>query len=788
MLGFLLVGFQMKEVNLPGNSLVRFRNRRVQTQFLRFLCCFLLVFLFFFYESLGQYQVKGKILSPQNEPLEFVSVFSKELGIGTQSDSLGHFAFTFQEKKRILLTFSHLGFQSIQKWVVPDSLELQVILTPLETGLEEIVVSGTLQELSRADSPVPVEVFKNSFFRSNPVPSLFESFQQVNGVRTQVNCAICNTGDIQINGLSGPYTMVLLDGMPIISGLATVYGLSGIPQSLIDRIEVVKGPASTLYGSEAVGGLIHIITKRPEKAPLFSLDLMGTSWQELSMDASVKISFGKYVQSLTGVNVFRYKQPLDKNKDGLTDLALQDRVSIFQKIDIQGNEGKLLSLAGRLVLEDRWGGEMNWTPRERGGDQIYGESIQTRRWELFGTYDLPLIQDLKLQVSANGHQQDSYYGTTFYGANQKIGFGQLTWNKGAGIHQLLLGAAYRLTSYDDSTPATADPNSQANAPSITHLPGIFLQDELKFSSIAQLLLGLRHDFSRAHGSIWSPRINFKLNSEDKSLIWRTSLGNGFRVANVFTEDHAALTGARTVVFTERLRPEESWNATSNLMKKVYTSSGNYFGLDASLFFTHFSNQIIPDYESNPNEIRYANLDGTSRSKGVSINFDGLWANGFKLLTGITWMDVSMTEEGKRVQQLFAERFSGVWTIGYHFHPLELTLDYTGNVYGPMRLPLLGPLDDRQEYSPWWSLQNIQLTKRFGNKWEVYGGIKNLLNYRPPSNSIARAFDPFDRGVVFDEVGSVIPTATNPNALSFDPTYLFAPNQGVRGFLGLRFTI
>ncbi|MBM3426066.1 MAG: hypothetical protein FJX97_03655, partial [Bacteroidetes bacterium] len=285
MLEFSLAGFQMREVNLYFESFVSFRNKKVQTKHLRFLSCFLLVFLFFFRESLGQYQVKGKILSPQNEPLESVSVFSKELGVGTQSDSLGQFAFTLQEKKRILLTFSHLGFQTLQKWVVPDSLELHVILTPLETGLEEVVVSGTLQELSRADSPVQVEVFKNSFFRSNPVPSLFESFQQVNGVRTQVNCAICNTGDIQINGLPGPYTMVLLDGMPIISGLATVYGLSGIPQSLIDRIEVVKGPASTLYGSEAVGGLIHIITKRPEKAPLFSLDLMGTSWQELSMDA-----------------------------------------------------------------------------------------------------------------------------------------------------------------------------------------------------------------------------------------------------------------------------------------------------------------------------------------------------------------------------------------------------------------------------------------------------------------------------------------------------------------------
>lgn len=430
---------------------------------------------------------------------------------------------------------------------------------------------------------------------------------------------------------------------------------------------------------------------------------------------------------------------------------------------------------------------MNWTPQERGGDRIYGESIQTRRWEMFGTYDLPFLDNLRLQVSANGHRQDSFYGTTSYNANQKIGFGQLTWSKERGIHHFLLGTAYRYTSYDDSTPATTHPVGQTNAPAITHLPGAFVQNELKLSPKHHLLLGLRHDFSTIHGSIWSPRLNFKLNSEDKSIIWRTSIGNGFRVANVFTEDHAALTGARRVVFTEALRPEKSWNVNSNLVKKFFTSKGNYFGLDATLFYTHFSNQIIPDYESNPNEIRYANFNGTSLSQGISLNFDGLWANGFKLLTGITWMDVTLTEEGNSMRQLFTERFSGVWTVGYHFHPLELTLDYTGNVFGPMRLPLLGPLDDRPEYSSWWSLQNIQVTKKFGKQWEVYGGIKNILNYTPPSSSIARAFDPFDRGVVFDASGSVVPTPENPNALTFDPSGLVAPNQGIRGFLGLRFS-
>src|SRR5690606_28508903 len=136
---------------------------------------------------------------------------------------------------------------------------LQTIAQSEETGrkgdaekkgdLNEVVISGTLKEVIKLDSPVPVEVYTSSFFNANPTPSIFEALQNINGVRPHLNCNICNTGDIHINGLEGPYTMILIDGMPIVSGLSTVYGLSGIPQSLIDRVEIVKGPASMLYGS-----------------------------------------------------------------------------------------------------------------------------------------------------------------------------------------------------------------------------------------------------------------------------------------------------------------------------------------------------------------------------------------------------------------------------------------------------------------------------------------------------------------------------------------------------------
>src|SRR5690606_12933343 len=126
--------------------------------------------------------------------------------------------------------------------------QIRIVLQKDNRNLDEVVVSGTLREVSKLESPIPVEVYSAKFFRANPAPTIFESLQNINGVRPQVNCSVCNTGDIHINGLEGPYTMVLIDGMPIVSGLSTVYGLNGIPQALIERVEIVKGPASTLYG------------------------------------------------------------------------------------------------------------------------------------------------------------------------------------------------------------------------------------------------------------------------------------------------------------------------------------------------------------------------------------------------------------------------------------------------------------------------------------------------------------------------------------------------------------
>ena len=308
------------------------------------------------------------------------------------------------------------------------------------------------------------------------------------------------------------------------------------------------------------------------------------------------------------------------------------------------------------------------------------------------------------------------------------------------------------------------------------LQGVFAQDEISLSDRKKLLLGVRWDNNSIHGNIFSPRVNYKWSSRDKSNIVRISAGNGFRVANVFTEDHAALTGARTVEFDGELEPETSWNGNVNYVKKINTEN-SFITMDASAFYTYFNNRILPDYETNPNKIIYANLEGYSVSKGISLNTDVLFTNGLAINAGATLMEVSVTENDIKRTQLLTESFSGVWSISYKFSN-DFSIDYTGNLYGPMRLPLLGENDPRDEYSPWFSIQNIQLSKKFNNSWEIYGGVKNLLNFTPAANSINGADNPFDAGVN---------TELNPER-AFDPSYVYASNQGIRAFAGIRFTL
>jgi outer membrane receptor for ferrienterochelin and colicins len=678
------------------------------------------------------------------EPLVNATIRLHNTRSGTVSDADGRYTLPLPPGIRypIVVHVTYVGYVEETRRLDAPPAGLDIALRPESARLNEVVISGTMVEMGKLESPIPVEVYSRAFLTRNPTPSLFESMGMITGVIPQINCNVCNTGDIHINGLEGPYTMILIDGMPIVSSLSTVYGLHGIPTSLIRRIEVVKGPASTLYGSEAVAGVINVITQDPYTTDRLHVDVSTTGFREHLLDVSAGQRIGG-AATIWGVNGFLYDTPHDVNGDGFTDVTQQKRLSLFTKWAFGD-----ASIAARGVVENRWGGQLDWTPADRGSDLVYGESIRTERVELIGS--LPLVtgrNESRIDASWNTHKQDSWYGTTVYKALQHTGYAVWLNTLRHGRHTTVAGLPLRWQHYDDNTPATVRPDVAA-------IPGVFAQSEWTVTPKTTVLTGLRFDLHPEHGGIWTPRIGFKT-SPDADNTFRLTAGSGFRVVNLFTEDHAALTGARDVLILNDLRPEESWNVNANWMR-MWNADRHFGSLDLSVFLTRFSNQIVPDYDTDPTKIIYDNLDGYGISRGMGGNVVVQLIGGPRFTGGVTWMNVFRRTD-RREAQLFAPEWSGTYGMSWK------GVDVTGTVTGPMSLPTV-PGDFRPAKSPWMTHLNIQGTRRFGAGWEWYGGVKNLLDVFP-KNPLFRPDAPFS-----DE---------------FDASYNYAQLQGRKAFMGVR---
>ena len=408
--------------------------------------------------------------------------------------------------------------------------------------------------------------------------------------------------------------------------------------------------------------------------------------------------------------------------------------------------------------ENRFGGELQWEAANLGSTEVYGEFIETRRWEALGNYEFGGRERFRAQYSFSHHFQDSYYGDTRYQGRQDIGFVNVFWNKLIGQrHQLLVGASTRAQYYDDNTTATDEAE-------LDFVPGIYLEDEIELHPNLHFLAGTRLDYHEDHGGILAPRANLRWKPGVYST-FRLTGGTGFRNVNLFTEDHAFLTGSRTVVIAEDLDPERSISFNMNY-HQVLNLGNSAATLDADLFYTRFSNKIIPDYDFDPNYILYQNLDGIAYIRGAALSFSQSFAFPLYVAAGFTLMDVySLSPTGERESQEFAPVASGVFNIRYSWKPWKLSLSYRGKVVGPMDLPTYEAPNERPERSGWFTVQDISLVKSFTNGVSLQLGVRNLLNYTQESPLI----DP-----------------ANPFGDNFDTAYSYGPLQSRRFIFGTVF--
>ncbi len=743
----------------------------------------------------------GQVLSESGEALPYAHIQLISAAPGSNpgggiADSSGYFKLKVPPQGSIALRLSAVGYEPLKTQIqLPAAADtLSFALKPI-AALQTLVVSASLRERYLSASPVRIDVLPAAAIQTylpGASSTLMESISLVSGLEEVQACGVCMTNSISINGLPGAYTAVMIDGMPLFGALASTYGLNGIPVQIIERVEIIKGPGSTLFGSEAVGGVINVITKDPAAQPALSLDMMGTQHAEFYGNLAFAHRIGKS-RGFSALSSAYSDHFEDRNSDGFSDVVHLDRYTLFQKWDLFRPSARRWTLAGRLYYEDRRNGVEAFLKDRayrqlRGSDQIYGESISTFRAEVFGNYELNTQTPLSLDYGWSSHAQQSWYGDVFYRAQQRNGLINGRWEQSYGQHRLLGGIALRYQYYDDNTSATqhehpADSLRVLNQPDQGWIPGVFVQDEWEPHRNWTLLGGLRLDHWARHGLIPSPRLSIKWQPHPMSA-FRLNSGTGFRVVNLFAEEHAFVSGQRQVIIAEDLSPERSWNISLSASRQLFLFGGNG-SFEADIYYTNFSNQILADY-SQVGFIRYSNASGWSRSTGLSALLQQRFAFPLALQISGNVQRVQLREQDESGQWSLrdmehAARWTALFSADYTWRKADLSIAYMLRGIGPMALPAVFDLDaegqplahPRPLKSQAYVIHQIQLIKRFGESWSVYGGVQNLGNYQQEGSPLAGLNDP---------------AAAAGFSEWFDTNYVYAPMHSREAYLGVRYTL
>lgn len=614
--------------------------------------------------------------------------------------------------------------------------------------LIEVVVTGLSAPVSVSASTLRAERISQRQLTLFPSRSVAEGLHFVNGLTDKSECSVCGTSQIQINGMPGAYTLVLIDGMPVMGALASVYAMSSIPAALVDRVEVIRGPASTAYGSDALAGVVNIITRKPAARSEGFIQVDYSSHLQGDLSLGWQEKFRDKGRVLALAHLTNHSGRIDRNADGFTDMPVIQRAGGFVKWISDGPLQFSTSL--RLLGEERWGGQLNWDRAWRGSDTIYGEFAQTKRLEWSAR--ITPFEGFNVEGAWTMHLQESTYGIHDFNASQQNGFAHGWRSHTLGKHTLKVGATQRILIYADQ--------SEANSNDKRWIPGVYVQDEWKINPKWSALCGLRGDAHGAHGLVWSPQVNMRY-SNPAGWSWRLNSGTGFRYVNLFTEEHAALSGSREVFIEEELRPEESLAVQSDLNRIMNFGTKGVLNASLAAFYTRFTNRILPDYETNSNQIIYQNLNGIGHVRGASADLGLSGRSAFRINVGTTYVYSYDDLPGRiRSVQPLTPNWVHTSTIWFKFNrhwEWSWLIRHTGRMSLPAH-----PEGQSSRTEPF-SIHHIQLRYACEGRWAAWIGVRNLLNYTQP-NPIIHAHQPFDA--------------------AFDTSIIYGPVQGrhvVAGF-------
>ncbi len=722
-----------------------------------------LTLLLAFMSVSAQKSITGSVTEDNNKVIPLANVYWKGTTTGVVANANGEFKITEPTTYPAQLIVSFVGYQS--DTVLLKSYQKKVNITLKNVvGLDEFQVterqSGTY--INTID-PIHTETLTTKELAKAACCNISESFETNASVDVNFTDAVSGTKKIQMLGLDGIYTQTQYENLPLIRGLSNAYGLTFVPGTQANSIQIKKGAGSVVNGYESITGQINIELQKPDEADKLYLNIYGNTMSrgEINLQAPQKIN-NKW-STMTMLHSSNQSIKHDNNNDNFHDHPIRTQYNLFNRWKYVGKK-HMFQAGFRVVYDDLSAGQIEANERE----PLYYIDVQTKQLEVFTKngflFPEKPYKSIGILNSFRFHDHQSSYGQKSYNAQQYSGYLNVIYQTiiNTTDNKIKIGGSFVYDNYDKIL------NENYKFGKIEMVPGAFVEYAYSDEEKTSVVLGLRGDHHNSFGAFLTPRAHYKYNFTDRSA-FRLSAGRGFRTANPIIENSGpAMASTRNIILNDlNLQPEIAWNYGTSITHK-FELAKKEMGFSLDYYYTDFTNQVVVDYE-NPREISFYNLDGKSFSHSLQAEYSVEITKVLELKAAYKWYNIKTTYNGELKDKPLTPKNRALVNLGYVTNFDKWKFDLTAHWFDLSRIPSTS--SNSTEYiidtksKPYYTL-NGQITRAF-KKFEVYGGVENILNYRQDNPIIA---------------------ADNPNGSNFDASLIWGPVMGRNIYFGLRYKI
>jgi outer membrane receptor protein involved in Fe transport len=708
-----------------------------------------------------QAQIRGVVQgtdSLQTKPLKNVKITLLGTGTTVFSNEDGTFEILLGKTNPDTLLFVAKGYRSDRLVVTKADrfLALNVVLISGQL-VQDIVVNGQKNPhgISKMKT-LHVEELTSAEFRKAACCNLSESFETNATVDVSMSDAISGAKKIQLLGLDAVYTQLQFENIPFLRGLESAFGMSVIPGTWLESIQITKGTGSVVNGYESMAGLVNLEFKKPKEMPRLGLNVYQNRFgrSELNLQGGVQLN-ERWHMGLFGSAASVYGT-FDNNQDSFRDQALSNTFNLLQRFSYQGRRMEA-QLGLQAYVDQKLGGQTSYTKAQPNG---YGMELASEHLSIFsktGFFGKKPAQSLGVIAQLKFQNMSGLYGLRTFTGSEKRAYMNVIYDDiiGTADHKIKAGASFQFLEIHQwaGQPFGAE---VVGSDRTEWVPGVFAEYAYSGNRLSAVA-GARFDQHNLAGAQFSPRAHLKY-ALTPQLDLRVTGGRAWRMPNFVADNLSLLASSKLWLSDQKLAPEISWNAGASLVQGFsFKKRKGSLSLDA--YHTRFSQQLVADRDSLSGMVVFKNLANNSLATVLQVEFSYALLRGLDLRLAYKFQDVRALFNGSLQTQVLLPRQRFFANIAYQTRNKRWDYDLTYSRYSAVRLPQGG------QGKPW-ALLNAQVTRNWKH-FEAYMGGENLLNVMQQNPIIS---------------------AQNPFGSNFDATEIWSPIMGWNVYLGLRYTI